>query len=57
VPVPDVVGMNFNQAQRVLQSDGFTVAGVRGKHGNKVTSTSPSGEAPEGSVITVMYGT
>jgi serine/threonine protein kinase len=57
VPVPDVVGMNFNQAQRVLQSDGFTVAGVRGQHGNKVTSTSPSGEAPEGSVITVMYGT
>jgi beta-lactam-binding protein with PASTA domain len=57
VPVPDVIGMNFNQAQRALESDGFTVAGVRSKHGSKVTSTSPSGEAPEGSVITVMYGT
>jgi beta-lactam-binding protein with PASTA domain len=56
VPVPDVIGMNFNQAQRVLQDDGFTVAGVRNPHGTKVTSESPSGEAPEGSVITVTYG-
>jgi beta-lactam-binding protein with PASTA domain len=48
--------MNFAQAQRELQGDGFTVAGVRGQHGNKVSSESPSGEAPEGSVITVTYG-
>jgi beta-lactam-binding protein with PASTA domain len=57
VPVPDVIGMNFSQAQRALESNGFTVAGVRGQHGTKVTSESPSGEAPQGSVITVTYGT
>ena len=57
VPVPDVIGMNFNQAQRTLESNGFTVAGVRNRHGTKVTSESPSGEAPQGSVITVTYGT
>jgi serine/threonine-protein kinase len=56
VPVPDVVGMSFAQAQRLLQSDGFTVVGQRGPHGSKVVSTSPSGEAPAGSVITVAYG-
>ncbi len=57
VPVPDVIGMNFPQAQRLLQSDGFTVAGTHNPPGNKVVSESPSGEAPEGSVITVVYGT
>jgi beta-lactam-binding protein with PASTA domain len=49
--------MNFPQAQRLLQSDGFTVAGMHNPPGDKVVSTSPSGEAPEGSVITVVYGT
>ena len=57
VPVPDVIGMNFPQAQRLLQSDGFTVAGTHTPPGNKVVSVSPSGEAPAGSVITVVYGT
>jgi serine/threonine protein kinase len=56
VPVPDVTGMNFAQAQRVLQSDGFTVVGNHNPPGDKVTSESPSGEAPEGSVITLVYG-
>jgi beta-lactam-binding protein with PASTA domain len=49
--------MNFPQAQRLLESDGFTVAGTHNPPGNKVVSTSPSGEAPAGSVITVVYGT
>ena len=57
VPVPDVIGMNFPQAQRLLQSDGFTVAGTHTPPGNKVVTESPSGEAPQGSVITVRYGT
>jgi eukaryotic-like serine/threonine-protein kinase len=57
VPVPDVIGMNFAQAKRLLQSDGFTVAGTHNPPGDKVVSTSPSGEAPEGSLITVVYGT
>ena len=56
VPVPDVIGMNFSQAQRTLQGDGFTVAGVDNGHGTKVTGESPSGEAPQGSVITLTYG-
>jgi len=56
VPVPDVTGMNFTQAQRVLQSDGFTVVGSHNPPGDKVVSESPSGEAPQGSVITVVYG-
>jgi beta-lactam-binding protein with PASTA domain len=49
--------MNFSQAQKVLQSDGFSVAGTHNPPGDKVVSESPSGEAPEGSVITVVYGT
>ena len=57
VAVPDVIGMNFPQAQRLLKSDGFTVVGTHTPPGNKVVSVSPSGEAPEGSVITVAYGT
>ena len=57
VPVPDVIGMNFPQAKRLLQSDGFTVAGTHTPPGNKVVTESPSGEAPKGSVITVTYGT
>ena len=56
VPVPDVIGMNFSQARRTLQGDGFTVAGVNNGHGTKVTGESPSGEAPQGSVITLTYG-
>jgi eukaryotic-like serine/threonine-protein kinase len=56
VPIPDVIGMNFPQAQRLLKSDGFTVAGRHTPPGVKVVSTSPSGEAPAGSTITVVYG-
>ena len=57
VPVPDVIGINFPKAKKLLESDGFTVAGTHNPPGNKVVSTSPSGEAPEGSVIIVVYGT
>ena len=56
VPVPDVTGMNFSQAQRVLRGDGFTVAGVNNGRGTKVTGESPAGEATQGSVITLTYG-
>jgi beta-lactam-binding protein with PASTA domain len=48
--------MNFPQAQRLLQGDGFTVVGRHTPPGVKVVSTSPSGEAPAGSTITVVYG-
>jgi serine/threonine-protein kinase len=56
VSIPNVVGMSFPQAERLLQSDGFTVVGTHNPPGNSVVSTSPSGSAPAGSVITVVYG-
>jgi beta-lactam-binding protein with PASTA domain len=57
VVIPNVVGMGFSQAERLLQSDGFTVVGTHNPPGKTVVSTSPSGAAPAGSVITVVYGT
>jgi len=57
VPVPDVVGLTFTKARQVLLSDGFQVVGRHPRLGQTVTSTSPSGEAPAGSVIIVVYGT
>jgi hypothetical protein len=57
VPVPDVVGMTFTKAWLVLTGDGFKVASRHPRVGQIVTSTSPSGRAPAGSVIIVTYGT
>ena len=57
VRVPDVVGMSFTRARLVLIGDGFKVAGRHTRPGQTVTSTSPSGRAPAGSVIIVVYGT
>jgi beta-lactam-binding protein with PASTA domain len=56
MPIPNVVGMSFTQAEQLLQSAGFKVAGVRNPPGKTVVSTSPSGAAPPGSTITVTYG-
>jgi Protein kinase domain/PASTA domain len=57
VPVPNVVGMTFAKARQVLVDDGFKVAGRHARLGQTVTSVSPSGQAPAGSVIVVVYGT
>ena len=57
MPVPDVVGMTFTKARLVLIRDGFKVAARHPRLGQTVTSTSPSGQAPAGSVIIVVYGT
>jgi serine/threonine-protein kinase len=57
VPVPDVVGMTFARARIVLAGDGFKVVGEHARLGQVVTATSPSGQAPAGSVIVVVYGT
>jgi serine/threonine-protein kinase len=57
VPVPHVVGMTFTRARLILIGDGFRVVGRHVRPGQTVTSTSPSGKAPAGSVITVVYGT
>jgi hypothetical protein len=57
VKVPNVVGMTFTKARLVLTEHGFKVVGRHPRLGQTVTSTSPSGRAPAGSVIIVVYGT
>jgi eukaryotic-like serine/threonine-protein kinase len=57
VPVPDVQGMDARQAEKVLSHAGFQVNVVgSGISGNTVSSYSPTGEAPEGSTITIVLG-
>jgi eukaryotic-like serine/threonine-protein kinase len=56
VQIPNLQGQSFQQAQQTLQNLGFTVNGKKTFFGNKVISTSPSGQAPQGSTITVFYG-
>ena len=54
VPVPDVTGMNVHQAEQVLTQAGFQVSVEGGGLGNTVTSYSPTGQAPQGSTITIV---
>jgi beta-lactam-binding protein with PASTA domain/tRNA A-37 threonylcarbamoyl transferase component Bud32 len=57
VPVPDVTGMSAHQAEKVLSHAGFQVNVVGGDFGGNTVSTySPTGEAPEGSTITIVLG-
>jgi beta-lactam-binding protein with PASTA domain len=56
VPIPDVVGLTFADARAELQSDGFRVVGDHTRVGQVVTRTAPSGSAPAGSVVIVVYG-
>jgi serine/threonine protein kinase len=56
VPIPDVVGLTFADAKAELQSDGFRVVGDHTRVGQVVTRTAPSGSAPAGSVVIVVYG-
>jgi serine/threonine-protein kinase len=56
VQIPSLQGETFQQAQQTLESLGFKVVGDRYFFGTKVSSTSPSGQAPSGSTITVYYG-
>ncbi len=58
VPIPgNLVGEPFQQVQQTLEALGFQVNGQQQfGFGRKVTSISPSGEAPAGSTITVNYG-
>ena len=57
VAIPDVVGLTFARATVKLENHGFTVVGKHARVGQIVTRTNPSGEAPEGSKVTVVYGT
>jgi serine/threonine-protein kinase len=56
VPVPNVTGMSQDQATSALQQAGFGVQVNQGLFGNKVTSYSPTGQAPQGSTITINIG-
>ena len=55
VSIPDVQGLNVQQATQVLQQAGFQVQVNQGIGGH-VASTSPSGQAPAGSTITINVG-
>jgi len=49
--------MNYHQAVRALTAAGFTVTIQGGGFGgNTVTSYSPTGQAPQGSAITIVLG-
>jgi len=53
----DLIGQKFAMVQQTLTQLGFKVVGQQQSgFGQKVTSISPSGEAPQGSTITVTYG-
>jgi eukaryotic-like serine/threonine-protein kinase len=56
VAIPDVLGLSASQAQSVLQTAGFNVQVSQGLFGQKVTSYSPTGEAPPGTTITITVG-
>jgi serine/threonine-protein kinase len=58
VQIPgNLIGEPFQQVQQTLEALGFQVNGQQQfGFGKKVTSISPSGEAPTGSTITVNYG-
>ena len=57
VPIPGVQGQDCGQAQQTLQQAGFNVSVQQGWfHKNQATGTSPSGQAPSGSAITLICG-
>jgi serine/threonine-protein kinase len=58
VQIPNnLIGQPFQQVQQELESLGFQVNGQQQfNFGQKVTQIDPSGQAPQGSTITVIYG-
>ncbi|MGB6455559.1 MAG: PASTA domain-containing protein, partial [Streptosporangiaceae bacterium] len=56
VAIPDVRGMSASQAANVLQAAGFNVQISHGLFGQKVTSYTPTGQAPPGTTITITVG-
>jgi serine/threonine-protein kinase len=56
VSFQDMRGLPFDQVKAQLEQLGFKVVGKKYFFGNKVIQTSPSGQAPAGSTITVYYG-
>jgi eukaryotic-like serine/threonine-protein kinase len=56
VNVPNVDGLNVNQAESELTQAGFQVTVNQLGPGNTVGSYSPTGQAPKGSTITINIG-
>ena len=56
VNVPDVDGLTVNQAEEELTQAGFKVTVQNMGPGQKVGSYSPTGQAPQGSTITINVG-
>jgi eukaryotic-like serine/threonine-protein kinase len=56
VNVPNVDGLSVNQAEQVLNQAGFAVTVNQMGPGQKVGSYSPTGQAPQGSTITINVG-
>ena len=55
--IPNVIGLTFAKATTRLENHGFIVVAKHARVGQIVTATDPSGEAPAGSTVTVVYGT
>jgi beta-lactam-binding protein with PASTA domain len=56
VPIPDVKGMTASEAESLLHAAGFNVQVSQGILSQKVTSYSPTGQAPPGTTITITIG-
>jgi eukaryotic-like serine/threonine-protein kinase len=56
VAVPDVQGMSVSQAEAALSAAGFQVSENQVTPGSRVISYSPTGQAPQGSTITIVVG-
>jgi beta-lactam-binding protein with PASTA domain len=56
VPIPDVTGMNVDQATKDLTAAGFNVAVNQVLPGHRVINYSPTGQAPQGTTITLNVG-
>jgi beta-lactam-binding protein with PASTA domain len=56
VGVPNVDGQQVSQAEQTLSQAGFQVKVVQVGPFNKVFSYSPTGQAPQGSTITIYVG-
>jgi beta-lactam-binding protein with PASTA domain len=56
VPVPNISGQQIDQASQALRGQGFKVHAIRIGFGKRVAFYSPTGQAPQGSTVTVYYG-
>ena len=56
VPVPNVQGMDINDAEKALAAAGFNVSVNQLGPGHRVITYSPQGSAPQGSTITITVG-